>query len=137
LTGVSLFYLDFSEENMSAEKVVMVAAAVMSIIFNYFPIVAKWYEEKSGTQKRQIMGAWLLIVTAGIFAISCVPALIDLATQFDIVVECSTESAYQLIYLYLLAITANQAVWLLSPKTKKVTSEVTDNGEPLCVNANM
>jgi hypothetical protein len=103
---------------MTVEKLVIVAAAILSFLFNYFPALAKWYEKHDAVAKRQIMAAWLLIVTSSIFAISCVPTLVDLATRFDIAVACSVKSAYELIYLYLLAIMANQTVWLLSPKAR-------------------
>lgn len=103
---------------MTADKLVLIAGALLSLLFSYLPALAKWYADKDGVVKRQIMAAWLLITTAGLFAISCVPALSDLAKQLDIVVQCTKQSAWQLIYLYLLAIAGNQVVFLISPKSK-------------------
>src|SRR6476469_3613390 len=115
---------------MTAEKLVAIGGFVLSILFSYLPILKAWYEQKSGVEKRQIMAAWLLIVTAGVFALSCVPALSWLATELEIVVACAQKSAYQLIYLYLIAITVNQAVFLISPKVRVQDDAELDCGTP-------
>src|SRR5690349_2479359 len=104
---------------MSTEKLIAVAAGVLSILFTYLPALRAWYQKKDGVEKRQIMAVWLLIITVGVFAMSCVPALIPLATHIEILVACTAKSAYELIYLYLIAITVNQAVYLISPKHER------------------
>ena len=80
---------------MSSEQLVIIGAGLLSIVFTYFPALAKWSAEKDGTTKRQIMAVWLLIVTVGIFALSCIPALGDLVTRLDIAVACSAKSAQE------------------------------------------
>ena len=105
---------------MTTERLIAIAAALLSFLFSYFPAVANRYAVRSPVEKRQIMAVWLLIVTAAIFAASCTPALLELATRFEIAVECSGKSMTELIYLYLLAIVVNQAVFLISPKTRKL-----------------
>lgn len=104
---------------MTVELLVAIAAAVLSLLFSYLPRVKGWYEGKDPDAKRQIMAGWLFIVTAALFAMSCVPLLAAILARYDIFIMCDAQSGLDLIILYLKAIGINQAVFLISPKFKK------------------
>ena len=90
---------------MSVEILTMMAAAVLSLIFQYVPGLEGWYENQSSQIKAAIMLAALIVVAAGAYALSC-------AGPYDYF-ECTQAGAWQAAELLLLAIVANQGTHML------------------------
>ncbi len=79
---------------------IFILGIVQSLFFEYVPKVEGWYGKLEDKMKRLVQAGVLLAITLGIFGLACA----------DIVggVVCSTGSLYELIFVYFLALTANQ-----------------------------
>lgn len=96
---------------MSDVQLLIVSAALLSLIFSYVPGLREVYEAKSPTYKRLVMLILLVLVTCAVFSLSC----FGLGEPFHITTECSQAGAVNLIQMFVLAMTANQVTFLLSP----------------------
>ena len=90
--------VDISE--LTPGLLIFLLGIVQSLFFEYVPKVEKWYGGLEDKMKRLLQAAILLVITLAIFGLGCA----------DIVggVDCSTGSLYELIFVYFLALTANQ-----------------------------
>lgn len=91
---------------MTAKQLTVMASAAISLICSYIPGVKDWYEALTGDYKRMLMGAAIVLVAAGAFGLSCAGILSD--------VTCSQNGAVELVTLVLLALSANQGMYLLT-----------------------
>ena len=97
---------------MTPEILVTTAAILLSLLFSYVPGFKTWFEPRSADAKRLIMLA-LLLITAGVtFALACA----NLSPQVALV--CDTAGAWGLFKVFVTAVIANQATFLISPKGK-------------------
>jgi len=96
---------------MSDVQLLIIASITLSLAFSYLPGLREAYAAKSPTYKRLVMLILLALVTVGAFSLSC----FGLGEPFHITVECSKAGAVSLLQMFVLAITSNQATFLLSP----------------------
>lgn len=92
---------------MSSEQLAAVAGVVLSLLFSYVPGLREKFAALEPTKKSLAMAAMLLIVAGGALGLSC--------AQIINVIECSQGGAVQLVNVYIAALVANQAVFLISP----------------------
>lgn len=107
---------------MSAQFISMVAGTILSLIFSYAPGVAPQYARLDPTWKRLVMLVLVVLVGVGAMAVACgginVPGL---------AVTCTQEGAIELVTNVLLALMANQATYLVSPRRgEEDTLELSD-----------
>lgn len=102
------------EISMSPDLLTMVAGAVLSLLFSYIPNLNTWYAAKSEEVKKFYMLILLFIVTAGIFALGC----FDVLKISDF--TCEKNTVFQFIWIYILALIANQSTYKISPQTLAV-----------------
>lgn len=78
-------------------------AGIISLLFNYFPYLAGWYDKFSEIAKQQIMGALMILTIVVIFIGKCYGL-------FETNLICSTQGAFDALYNLFLAIGVNQGV---------------------------
>jgi hypothetical protein len=103
---------------MSVETLSLASGALLSLLFAYVPGVKDWFAAKASTVKRLIMAAALLVVSVAVFALGCAGLQIP-----GISIECSTQGAWLLVQVFLLALVANQSMYsITSASGKKAAS---------------
>lgn len=90
---------------MTSERLAEFAGIVLSLAFSYVPGLREKYDALDGIYKRLIMGGALLVVAAGVFGLSCAGIIGD--------VVCSEAGAIGLARVFIAALIANQATYLL------------------------
>jgi len=96
---------------MSDVQLVILSSAFLSLLFSYVPGLSDAYSAKSPTFKRLVMLVLLAVVSLIVFGLSCA----GFAPFFNITVACNQAGAIDLLSMFVLALTTNQAVFLLSP----------------------
>jgi len=84
------------------------AGILLSTIASYMPGFSTWFEAISPTQKRLVMLALLLCVSLAAFGISC--------AGLENYLPCTQSGAWLLVKIFITALVANQATYLISPK---------------------
>lgn len=90
-----------------------IAGALLSLLFSYVPGLNTKFASLEDTSKKLIMAGLLLVVAATLFGLSCGAILQTGLT-------CDRLGVIQLVYMFVLAIVANQGVFQLTPQTKAV-----------------
>lgn len=104
-----------TEFKFTAELLAAIFGGVLSLVFNYFPVLNTWYAAKSKEFKSLVMLCLMLVITSVVFGLGC--ASILPVQDFS----CTQQTAYQFISILLAAIIANQGVFTASPQTAAVT----------------
>ena len=92
----------------SAEDISMAAGVLLSLGFSYVPNLKGKFSALSPTRKRLVMLALLVLVTGGVFGLTCLGA--------ESGSSCDQNSAWGLLRALILAIIANQSAYSLSPR---------------------
>ena len=93
---------------MTAVQLVGIVGAILSLLFSYVPGLSGKYDALDPTWKRIVMGVLLVIVSAAIFGLSCGKVLA--------MVTCDKPGVMGLLQVLFLALTANQAVYMITVK---------------------
>lgn len=96
---------------MTSEKLAELAGVVLSLAFSYVPGLKEKYEALSGIYKRLVMVGCLVVVAGAVFGLSCAGILSD--------VVCSEAGAIGLVRVFIAALIANQATYLLAGTSGK------------------
>ena len=83
------------------------AGVILSVVFSYVPGLKSWYSALAGEYKRLVMLGAMVLVAGGTYALSC--------TGYISTVSCDGAGAQQLISLFITAVIANQAAYLITP----------------------
>lgn len=92
---------------MTPEQLALIAGAVLSLLFSYIPGLKNWFEGLSPEYKRLFMAGVLLVAALALFGGSC----LNLWGYF----VCSWLGLWEAVKLWLLAVAANQTIYLVSP----------------------
>jgi hypothetical protein len=84
------------------------AAAILSVIFEYAPILHDKYNQLSDTAQRLIMLGVLVLVVGGAFGLGC--------AKWVTTWPCSESGLKDALYALVLAIAANQGTYSILPK---------------------
>jgi hypothetical protein len=90
----------------------VIAGALLSLLFTYFPVLKDWYEKQSG-RKALIMLGLIVIVAATYFALGCFAVL---AQKLGILVPCTTDGAITVALAVIKILIGNQTAYLLTKK---------------------
>ncbi len=101
-----------ASQPVTVEFVIGIAAAVLSLLFTYWPSLRAWYDQKHEDVQRQIMAAVVVLVSVGLLALSCS----GLAADFGIGLTCDKPSAIELIKIVFSALAVNQVTFMLTKK---------------------
>jgi hypothetical protein len=95
------------------EFLATVAGAVLSLAFSYIPTLNTKFAQLSSEAKRLIMAALLLLITSAIYGLGCAGVL-------SIGLACDQNGLTRAIYIFLLALMANQSTFTISPPADAV-----------------
>lgn len=99
--------------SVTPEVIAALAGSLLSILFSYVPGLSTWYAAKSDEWKKLIMAGLLLAIAVAVYAMQCSSIL---ATN----ITCDKQGIIQLVYMFVLAIAANQGTYRLTPQTDAV-----------------
>lgn len=106
---------DVPSVEITAAWLATAAGVLLSLGFSYIPNVNTWYAALDSTRKRLLMAGLLAILAIGVYVLGC----------FDILsvnVECTTSGMWSVVMIYIEAVIANQATFMISPQTNAVKS---------------
>jgi hypothetical protein len=95
-------------EPMTAEQLALIAGAFLSLLFSYIPGLKDWFEPLENKYKQAIMGGLLIVVAFAIYGLSCAAVL----SYFT----CDKTGLMQVINILVMALIANQSVYLITKK---------------------
>lgn len=98
---------------MTPEYLSSIAGVILSILASYLPVFSSWFDALSPNLKRLLMLGLLALASIGCYALAC----LGLAESFAIPLVCSEAGAVELFKAFLAAVIANQAAYMLSPKS--------------------
>lgn len=90
----------YNIQELTPELLIFVWGIIQSLLFEYVPKVAPWYEVLDDVQKRAVQAIGLFVVTLGIFGLSCLDILSGIA--------CDQAGLVGVFMTYFLALVANQ-----------------------------
>ena len=96
---------------MSADELSGAAGIALSLICSYAPGIKDKFDALTPTEKRLVMAALLLIVTCAVFVAGC---------RGWLSITCDEAGVLGLARSLVIALIANQGVFLISPKAKKL-----------------
>ncbi len=100
---------------MESNIVAGIAGVALSLIFGYVPGARQWFEALEPVRKAQVMAGLLLLAAAGAFGASCY-------TPWA-VVECTQAGFWQLVELFIAAVIANQATYMMAVRPSRTAQE--------------
>jgi hypothetical protein len=95
---------------MDSTALASLAGVVVSLLFEYTPKLKDWYNALDNTTQRLFMLGVLLGVALVVFGASCA----NFSLGFS--VDCSQAGAVGLLKVFVAALVANQATYVISPK---------------------
>jgi hypothetical protein len=118
---------------MTAETIMLLAGAILSLGFSYVPGLSGWFErlgeaeEDGGTRKRLVMLALLVLATGGVYGLACS----GWGADFGVAVRCDRPGLAGILTALVAAIVANQSVYKISPKAPRASGKVEENEETI------
>lgn len=91
---------------MTDNAVASLAGVVLALLFGYAPGLRTWYENLEPTRKALVMAGLLLLATVLIYLAGCY-------TPWDVGVTCDEPGFWALVEMFLAALVANQAAYLI------------------------
>lgn len=100
---------------MESNVVVMIAGVILALLFGYMPGLRGWYEALDAVRKAQVMAGLLLLAAGGVYGAACYTPWAA--------VECSEAGFWQLVELFVTALIANQATYLIGVRPTRTVIE--------------
>ncbi len=97
-----------SPSPLSPETLILIAGALLSLLFAYAPGVKPWFEKQPPIRKRLVMLGLLALAALGVFAYACAGR--------TALVACDAKGGWTLLEFFILAVVANQSAFLITPK---------------------
>jgi hypothetical protein len=104
---------------MTENTVGMMAGALLALLFGYAPGVRQWYEALEPTRKALVMAGALLVAALLLYGAACY-------TPWQVGVTCDEAGFWQLAQLFIAALVANQATYLIGVKPSRTATERTE-----------
>lgn len=102
---------------MTEGNVVMsLAGAVLALLFGYAPGVRTWYEALEPTRKALVMAGALLLASVLLYLAGCY-------TPWQVGVTCDETGFWTLTQMFIAALVANQATYLIGVKAWRTPVE--------------
>lgn len=95
---------------MTVEQLAAISGVILSLAFFYIPGLSDKYNALEATKQRLLMAGLLLLVTVGALGLSCANIVVTVA--------CTQAGVLSLINVYIAALVANQATYLIAPRKK-------------------
>ncbi len=114
---------------MNENELSLIAGVFLSLSFSYIPGLNAWYAALEPTQKRLVMLALLLASALGLVGLSCIDAYTQIRTGFA-ALACTPQGLWDALRLFIQALAANQAAFLVAPRQPKAASVPPGAGTP-------
>ncbi len=101
---------------MTENTVGMLAGALLALLFGYAPGLRPWYEALEPTRKALVMAGALLIAALLLYGAACY-------TPWPVGVTCDEAGFWTLAQLFIAALVANQATYLIGVKPTRTAVE--------------
>jgi len=95
------------------------AGALLALLFGYAPGLRAWYEALEPTRKALVMLLLLLAAAVLLYLAGCY-------TPWPVGVTCDEAGFWQLAQLFIAALVANQATYLIGVKPSRTATERTE-----------
>jgi hypothetical protein len=99
---------------MTVEQLGAIAGVILSLLFSYVPGLSDKFNALDPTKKRLIMAGMLLLVAIGALGLSC--------ANIVSTVECTQAGLVELVNVYIAALVASQAAYMIAPGVSKKTA---------------
>jgi len=99
---------------MTTTQLTSIAAVILSLAFSYLPGLSDWYAAQTSEAKRLAMLGLLVLVAAGTFSLACA----GFGPKLGITLACDQQGAFGLLQTLIMALVANQATYLITPKSQ-------------------
>lgn len=106
----------FELVDFTPQLLVAIVGIVLSLLFNYFPLLNTWYADLKTEFKSLIMILLLLLSAVGVY----------LLTYFGLVETTEPLSIWLAVKIFISALIVNQATYVISPERKKVVEIIED-----------
>lgn len=103
--------------SVTPELLIVLIAGLLALVFDYFPLVAKWFDGLEVAAKRQLNAGLVLLIAIGIFVGDCYGLF---ATNLI----CTIKGGFDTLYIVFLAITVNQGVHTATKPTEAVKAKI-------------
>ena len=104
---------------MTDNIIASLAGALLALLFGYAPGVRQWYEALEPTRKALVMAGALLVAALLLYGAACY-------TPWDVGVTCDQTGFWTLAQLFISALVANQATYLIGVKPSRTATERTE-----------
>ena len=101
---------------MTDNIIASMAGALLSLLFGYAPGLRPWFEALEPTRKALVMLGLLAVASGGLYGAACY-------TPWPVGVTCDEDGFWQLARLFMAALVANQAAYLLAVKPSRTAVE--------------
>ena len=102
---------------MNESNVVMsLAGAILALLFGYAPGLRPWYEALEPTRKALVMAGALLLASVLLYLAGCY-------TPWQVGVTCDQTGFWTLAQMFIAALVANQATYLIGVKAWRTPVE--------------
>lgn len=95
---------------MTPELIASTAGVIISLVVEYVPPVARVWASLTGDRKRAVMGALMVLVGAGAYALACV----GWADVFGLPTTCDQRGVAEVVRAVIAALVANQATYTIA-----------------------
>lgn len=93
---------------MTSDQLLIIAGAVLAILFAYVPGLGDWFKKLDETVQRLVMLVILAVTTGVIFGLSCASILTK--------VTCDKAGAIGIVTAFFYALISNQGTYAILPK---------------------
>lgn len=84
------------------DVVAAIAGAILSIVFEFFPVVSTWFAGLSKGMKQLVFGALAFLIAAVMFGLACANLLAQIFPQFAI--TCDIAGAWALLHVVIVVV---------------------------------
>jgi multisubunit Na+/H+ antiporter MnhB subunit len=99
---------------LTAGTISAVAGIVLSLALSYVPGLNQWFDKQTGTTKRLVVLACLVVVTAGALTLGCTAILPS--NSWATPATCSTATITDAIAAFIAALVSSQSAYQLQPQ---------------------
>ena len=104
---------------MTDNVVGSLAGVLLALLFGYAPGLRTWFEALEPTRKALVMAAALLVAAVLLYGAACY-------TPWQVGVTCDEAGFWTLAQLFIAALVANQATYLIGVKPSRTATERTE-----------
>ncbi len=101
---------------MTDNIIASLAGSLLALLFGYAPGLRAWYEALEPTRKALVMLGLLAVASLLLYLAACY-------TPWPVGVTCDEAGAWQLAQLFIAALVANQATYLVAVRPSRSAAE--------------